>query len=355
LRAAFRLRRGDLHLDVEVDLPAAGLTAIFGPSGAGKTSCLRVLAGLDRAEGEVRLGNEVWQDDARGIFVPTHERPLGYVFQDARLFPHLSVRKNLDYGRARRAGPGGTTTFDEMVERMGLGSLLERRPAHLSGGEQRRVAIARALLAGPRLVLMDEPLASLDVAFRTDLLPYLERLRDGASVPIVYVTHSLDEVCRLADHLVLLESGRVKASAPTAAALARLDLPTAVFDDAGVVLMTRVVAHDDRDELTCVAFEGGSLWLARSNRPVGASVRVRVLARDVSLACEPPGSSSILNVLRVRVEETSDHGPDRVNVRLSTGDGGPSLLARVTRRSRDALGLVPGAAVYAMVKSVALT
>jgi molybdate transport system ATP-binding protein len=338
---------------VELDVPAGGVTAIFGPSGAGKTSCLRVLAGLDRAEGEVRLGDEVWQDDGRGIFVPAHERPLGYVFQDARLFPHLSVRQNLEYGLARRAA-AGATSFDAMVERMGLGALLERRPAHLSGGEQRRVAIARALLAGPRLVLMDEPMASLDVAFRAELMPYLERLRDEASVPIVYVTHSLDEVCRLADNLVLLEGGRVVASAPTASALTRLDLPTAVFDDAGVVLVTQVVSHDDRDQLTCVGFAGGFLWLARSTHAVGASVRVRVLARDVSLARERPGSSSILNVLPVRVEETRDHGPDRVNVRVSTGNGGPSLLARVTRRSRDTLGLVPGAAAYAMVKSVAL-
>jgi molybdate transport system ATP-binding protein len=338
---------------VELDLPARGLTAIFGPSGAGKTSCLRVLAGLDRAEGVVRLGGDVWQDDARGIFVPTHERALGYVFQDARLFPHLSVRGNLDYGRARRAAVAGVT-FDALVERLALGALLERRPAHLSGGEQRRVAIARALLAGPRLVLMDEPMASLDVALRAELLPYIERLRDEESVPIVYVTHSLDEVCRLADHLVLLEAGRVRASAPTAAALTRLDLPTAVFDDAGVVLSTRVAEHDDRDQLTRVSFEGGSLWLGRVSRPVGAPVRVRVLARDVSLAREPPGSSSILNVLDARVEETDDHGPDRVNVRLSVGVGGPSVLARVTRRSRDALGLRPGAAVYAMIKSVAL-
>jgi len=232
--------------------------------------------------------------------------------------------------------------------------LLERAPAHLSGGERQRVAIARSLLAGPRLLLMDEPLASQDLARKAEILPYLERLRDGLSIPIIYVSHALGEVSRLASHLVLLDGGRAVASGPTTETLARLDLPLAQSDESAVVIDARVAAYDEVDQLTRLDFGGASLWVGRVSQPNGATVRVRVLARDVSLAPERPGRSSILNVLPARVVDLRDDGPDRVNIRLSIGTLETPMLARITRRSRDALSLEPGLTVYALVKSVAL-
>ena len=341
-------------MQVVLDLPDRGITALFGASGSGKTTCLRVLAGLERARGTIRVGGVCWQDDDRGLFVPTHERAVGYVFQDPSLFPHLSVRGNLEYGRKRSKSDRALADPKAVVDLLGIDPLLERAPANLSGGESQRVAIARALLAGPRLLLMDEPLASQDLARKAEILPYIERLRDELSIPIIYVSHSLDEVARLASHVVLLDGGRTVASGPTNETLARLDLPMARLDDSGVVIDARVAEHDERDQLTRVDFGDGSLWVGRVNRPNGASVRVRVLARDVSLAREPPGRSSILNVLPARVVDMRDDGPDRVNLRLSLGPLNTPMLARVTRRSRDALGLASGLTVYALVKSVAL-
>jgi molybdate transport system ATP-binding protein len=352
--AKLLLSRGPFTLQVELDLPGSGITILFGPSGSGKTTCLRALAGLDRARGSVSVCGQTWQDDERGVFLPTHRRALGYVFQDPSLFAHLTVRGNLEYGRRRSGSPPAEESARSLIALLGIEDLLDRRPDHLSGGERQRVAIARALLAGPRLLLMDEPLASLDVARKTEVLPYLERLRDESSIPIVYVSHSLDEVARLANHLVLLEGGRLLASGPATETLARLDLPTALYTDAGVVVETRVAAHDDVDNLTRLDMGGESLWVTRLDRPMGATARVRILARDVSLAREAPGPSSILNVFAGHVQELKDSGPDRVNVRLSVGASGVFLLARITRRSRDALGLAEGLTVHALVKSVAL-
>jgi len=353
IRAAFDLTRGGFRLLVDLDCPADGVVAFFGPSGSGKTTCLRVLAGLERARGAVYVAGACWQDDARGVFVPTHRRRVGYVFQDVGLFPHLTVRGNLDYARARRPSPAGGDR-DAVVELLGIGPLLERSPDHLSGGERQRVAIARSLLAGPRLLLLDEPLSSLDAARKAEILPYLEALRDELAIPMVYVSHALEEVARLAGDLVVFDGGRVVAAGPTAQTLARLDLPMALSDDAGVVIEATIAAHDDADHLSRLQFEGGHLWVGRVSRSPGAPVRVRVLARDVSLSCDPPGRSSILNVLAGRVVELCDAGPDRINVRLAIEPGGQPLLARVTRRSRDALGLQAGLAVHALVKSVAL-
>ncbi len=341
-------------MQIALDLPDRGITALFGTSGSGKTTCLRVLAGLERAQGTVHVGGECWQDDDRRVFVPTHERAVGYVFQDPSLFPHLSVLGNLEYGRKRNKSERASADPRAVVDLLGIDALLERSPASLSGGESQRVAIARALLAGPRLLLMDEPLASQDLARKAEILPYLERLRDELSIPIIYVSHAIGEVARLANHVVLLEGGRTVASGPATETLARLDLPTARLDDSGVVIDARVAEHDETDQLTRVDFGDGSLWVGRVNRPNGASVRLRVLARDVSLAREPPGRSSILNVLSARVVDLRDDGPDRVNIRLSLGLLETPMLARVTRRSRDALGLTSGIAVYALVKSVAL-
>jgi molybdate transport system ATP-binding protein len=351
---AVDLSREGFRLQVDLDLPGHGITALFGPSGSGKTTCLRILAGLDRARGCVRVGPEWWQDDERGVFVPTHRRQVGYVFQDPSLFPHLSVRENLEYGRRRRSASRVLADVSSLVKLLGLGPLLSRRPAHLSGGECQRVVIARALLAGPRLLLMDEPLVSQDPARKAELLPYIERLRDTLSIPVIYVSHAVDEVARLADHLVILQRGQVVASGPATNLMARLDLPMANFDDGGVVIEARAVAFDEADQLSRVELGDASLWVGGAARLPGARVRVRVLARDVSVARERPGPSSILNVLPARVVELRDDGPDRVNVRLTVGSLETPLLARVTRRSRDALDLQPGLDVYALVKSVAL-
>ena len=355
--ASLRHARGDFRLEVELALPARGITAIFGPSGSGKTTLLRLLAGLERGQGSVRVLGEVWQDDARDVFVPVHRRSAGCVFQAHPLFPHLSVAGNVDYGR-KRGGRGGPVDRDLVVGLLGISPLLDRAVDGLSGGERQRVAMAQAILAAPRVLLLDEPLAALDAARKLEILPYLERLRDELAIPIVFVSHAMDEVARIADHLVLLEAGRVAGSGPIAEVLARLDLPTAAADDSGVVLEGRVVEQDVANRLTRVAFDGGAIWVGHVDRPPGSKVRARALARDVGLALVPPGATSLLNVLPARVVEIRDLGPDRVNVRLALdrgeGQGGAALLARITRRSLGALELRTGARVHAMIKAVAL-
>ena len=350
---ALRFARGRFRLEIDLDLPARGISAFYGPSGAGKTTCLRLLAGLERGQGLVQVLGERWQDDERGLFVPVHRRSVGCVFQDHTLFPHLSVLENLEYGRTRSRGPSRIDK-EFVVDVLGIGHLLERRPDRLSGGERQRVALAQALLRQPRVLLLDEPLAALDGARKAEILPYIERLRDELSIPIVYVSHAIEEVARLADHLVILDAGRIVASGPLQATLARLDLPTALTDDMGVVIDATVAAHDVPNELTQLSFDGGALWVRHLDRPLGTRVRARALARDVSLALELPGPSSILNVLSGRVAEVCDDGPDRVTVRLALGSGGVALLSRITRRSMVMLGVQPGLTLYAQIKSVAL-
>jgi molybdate transport system ATP-binding protein len=354
IEARFRVEYGSFSLDVALELAGRGVTAIFGPSGCGKTTLLRCVAGLTRARhGRLRVNGELWQDDAAGVWVPTHRRSLGMVFQEASLFAHLSVQKNLEFGMKRSAA-AAALDFDAVVGMLDLRPLLARRPAKLSGGERQRVAIGRALLVRPSLLLMDEPLASLDQRRKAEILPYIERLRDDIEVPILYVTHSLDEVIRIADHLVLLNAGRVLASGPLASTLTRLDLPTAEADDASAVLEAVIGAQDDVYQLTRIDFAGGCLWIGRVGRALGAPVRARVQARDVSIALTAPVGSSIINVLPAKLTQIADAGPERVHLQVQLGDGSSVLLARITRRSRDALGLAPGMLVYAQIKGVAL-
>jgi molybdate transport system ATP-binding protein len=352
IHARFKLVRDDFTLDVDTQLPMRGVTALFGPSGSGKTTLLRCIAGLERAAGALSLNGEVWQDDAQ--FLSTHQRALGYVFQEASLFPHLSVRANLEYGLKRIAPGERKLKLEQVVAWLGLSQLIERSdPAQLSGGERQRVAIGRALLTSPRLLLMDEPLSALDTRSKQDILPYLERLHRELDIPVLYVSHALDEVARLSDHLVLLEQGRVIASGALGETLARLDLPTAHYDDAGAVIEAVVAQHDEAYHLTRVDFSGGSLWVGLVDQPHGSPVRARVLARDVSVATQQPHGSSISNILAARVIEICDEGPDKVNVRLAVGDS-QVLLSRITRRSRDLLHLTDGMEVFAQVKSVVL-
>jgi molybdate transport system ATP-binding protein len=361
IQLAIRLARPGFTLDVNVSFPEAGVTALFGRSGAGKTTLLRILAGLEEAQGHVRLGDETYLDSAARVFVPAHRRGIGYVFQEPSLFPHLSVHANLDYAfKRRRRRPDGAhsapaaTGMDAVIATLGLRALLARAPGALSGGERQRVAIARALLASPRLLLMDEPLAGLDARSRSEIFPYLEQLRDGFHVPIVFVSHSLDELARLADHLVVMEQGRIRASGSMADVLSRLELSDMFSEDAGVIVDGVIGEHDSHDHLCRLDFASGSLWVPSEARAVGSGARARVLARDVSLALQAPGLSSILNTMPATVVELADAGPGRVTVRLSIGSAGTPLLARVTRRSCAVLDLRPGLSVFAQVKAVAL-
>ena len=352
INAQFSLKRDGFALDADFSAPASGVTALFGPSGSGKTTLLRCIAGLERASGTLNMNGEVWQD--KTTFLPVHQRPLGFVFQEASLFTHLSVRANLEYGYKRIAPAERKVPLEQVVEWLGLSHLIERGdPAKLSGGERQRVAIGRALLTSPRILLMDEPLSALDTRSKQEILPYLERLHLELDIPVLYVSHSMDEVVRLADHLVLIEQGRVIASGALRETLSRLDLPTAHFDDAGAVIEATVAQQDETYHLTRLDFEVGSLWVSRVEQPFGTRVRARVLARDVSIATQAPHGSSINNILNARIEEICDERPDKVIVRMKVGIDA-MLLSRITRRSRDLLALSVGMEVYAQVKSVAL-
>ncbi len=349
--AQLQWQRQAFTLDVDLDLPGRGVTALFGPSGCGKTSCLRAIAGLERAQGRVAVNGQLWQDDAAGHWLPTHRRTLGYVFQEASLFSHLTVQANIAYGAKRQDAQ--RVAIPQAVELLGIGPLMRRMPSSLSGGERQRVAIARALASSPQLLLMDEPLAALDAQRKAEVLPYLDRLQRALDLPILYVSHALDEVAQLADHLVLLQDGRVRAQGPTELLLSRLDLPLSHGDAAAAVVSGTVASHDAGDHLSTVLFPGGQLQLVTTRpRPVGTAVRLRVPASGVSLALAAPAESSILNSLPARVSGLREDGPGLVMVALQAGD--TPLLARITQRSARHLDLVPGSTVFAQVKGVAL-
>ena len=353
IRARFRVDRKDFALDVDLSLPGRGITALFGHSGSGKTTCLRALAGLERAPtGYCAIGNAVWQDESQGLFVPPHRRALGFVFQEASLFPHLSVRRNMEFGQKRTSTATNRFSLPEVAELLGIAALLDRAPGELSGGERQRVAIARALLAAPQILLMDEPLAALDLKRKLEILPYLERLHRELALPIIYVSHSPDEVARLADHLVLLDQGRAVACGPLNDVLARIDLPAAFADDAGVVIEAQVVEHE-ADELTRLEFPGGHIYVSRRHEAPGTLLRCRIHARDVSLALIPPQQTSILNCVAATVVDLAPTDtPGHVLVRLDVA--GDPLLARITRRSAERLAIRPGLALRAQIKAVAL-
>ncbi len=351
LELSLSLTRGSFSLQVDGRWPARGVTALFGRSGTGKTTLLRCIAGLERLPARVVFNDTVWQDATQ--FVPAHRRSIGYVFQEPSLFPHYDVRGNLEYGLRRRAPEARRVSLDEAVSLLGLETLLSHRPPQLSGGQRQRVAIARALLASPRLLLMDEPLSSLDEISKDEILPRLERLRDALDIPILYVSHALGEVMRLADELVLLEAGRVRAAGPLQSLLTRADLPLGGFDQAGSVLEGAVAEHDPQYHLSYVLVSGGRLALSLQALPPGHRVRVRIDARDVSLALQPSQQSSISNVLPGTVLDLrTEVDPAQMLVRVKVG--ADVLLARVTRRSAVQLGITEGMGVYVQIKSVAL-
>jgi len=351
-------RLGEFELAAQFTAPATGITALFGRSGAGKTTLVNAVAGLIRPDrGRIAIEGEVLFSAADGIDCRPQRRRLGYVFQDSRLFPHYSVRGNLGYGMPPGAPRDPALSFDTVVELLRLAPLLRRRPHHLSGGEKQRVAIGRALLADPRLLLMDEPLASLDLAHRAEILPFIEELRDRLRIPIVYVSHAMEEVVRLADTLVLMSEGRVAAVGTVEDLTSQLDLrPLTGRFDAGAVIRASVAGNDLVFGLTELAFPGGRLRVPHLGLPLGTPVRARIRARDVALALERPQGLSILNVFAGRVVEVAtDQGP-MVDVRLDIGksDRPVALWARVTRRSAYDLRLEVGKSIHALVKSVAL-
>lgn len=350
--AHFRGRLGAFSLDAAFAAPGVGVTGLFGPSGCGKTTVLRCLAGLSRfTDGRLSIDGAVWQDEA--VFLPSHRRAVGYVFQDARLFPHLSVLENLRYG-LKRSGPG-TIGLEPIIELLGLRALLARAPAALSGGERQRVAVGRALLSQPRLLLMDEPLSALDAGARQEIMPYLEGLPAALSVPILYVSHDLAELERLADHILLMQAGRVIAQGPLQALIADLSLPLARRPDASAVLSIAVTGYDAAYDLSTAEAGGCRLLVPGMLGPAGARRRLRVRAADVSLALEEPHGTSVLNVLPMRIAALERNDAHQILVLLEGRAGaGLQLLSRITRRSADTLALVPGMPVFAQVKGMAL-
>lgn len=338
---------------LRADFEATGLTVLFGRSGSGKTTIVNAVAGLLRPDrGRIAVGGHVLCDTAAGIWLPPYRRRVGYVFQEGRLFPHMTVKQNLTYGR--RFAPRGAAAgdFDAVIDMLGIGALLARRPGALSGGEKARVAIGRALLSGPELLLMDEPLAALDAARKEEILPYLERLRDETQVPILYVSHSVAEVARLATTVVLMQQGRVVQAGPAAEVLADPAAAQAIgLSEAGAVIEARLAAQEE-DGLTRLATSAGALLLPRIAAPEGTTFRVRIHANDVILSRTRPVGLSALNILPGRVEAIRlGDGPGAL---VQVRSGTDLILARLTRRSLDALGLAPGVACHAVLKTVAV-
>jgi len=350
IRARFKRRWGDFTLDVDFTAPAKGVTGVFGPSGSGKTSLLRCIAGLEHATGTFSVGEDVWQDQT--TFRPAHRRPVGYVFQEASLFAHLSVRGNLEYGLKRAQTKRPVVSFDQAVELLGLDRLLVRDPATLSGGERQRAAMARALLSGPELLLMDEPLASLDLASKQEIMPFLERLHRELDIPVFYVSHAPAEIARMADYLVMIEAGRITTAGAIEDVWARMDIPLMGEPGAESIITAQVVEHDDHYQLTSLEFSGGRLTVSRMKEMPGCEVRVIIPARDVSLALEKPASTSIQNILPAVVESVAGEGGAHSLVVLQIGTS--RIISRITRKSADGLGLKPGMNLYAQIKTVGI-
>ena len=355
-----QLQRKGFSLDINVQLPAQGVTVVFGASGSGKTTCLRILAGLEpAATGRIAVVGEVWQDSSQAIFVPTYQRAVGYVFQEASLLGHLSVEGNLKFGYQRTPPAQRRMGWDQSLELLGIAHLLARMPHSLSGGERQRVAIARALAASPQVLLMDEPLAALDSARKAEILPWLERLHTTLQLPVVYVTHSPDELARLADYVLLLDAGRAVAQGPVIDMLTRLDLPLA-HGEAAAALVEATVSGTEPDAYTyALEFAGGHLVLPQSRNPalpVGTQVRVRIQARDVSLSLQMPLQTSVLNILAATVEDVVDDGSGQVLVglRLGPNERSTRLLSRISLLSARRLAIAPGQAVFAQIKGVAM-
>jgi len=349
IQCQLNVARADFVLDVDLSLPSKGVTAVFGPSGSGKTTFLRALAGLEKNKGYIKVNEAIWQDEQH--FVPTHERSIGYVFQEASLFEHLNVKDNIEYG-FKRALATDKSVMQRAIRLLQIEHLLDRRASQLSGGERQRVAIARALSANPDMLLMDEPLASLGDKHKKEILPFLELLHCELEIPMIYVSHSIDEVAHLADHLILLDEGRVVGNGEISQMLTRLDLSLSHGERAASIIEAKVIEHDDNYNLTRIDFSGGQFFVPRKQLSIGCDVRLRIEARDVSLTLERQDGTSILNILSAIVDEIVNEGDAQVMVRLKVGDD--LLLSCITKKSTELLKLQSGEEVYAQIKSVAL-
>lgn len=353
-RVAVALRRdGGFLLDASFDLPTEGITAIFGPSGSGKTTLLRSVAGLEKAEGLVRIGGVVWQDSSSGIFLPVYERQLGYVFQEASLFPHLSAEKNLAFAIKRSKSSRSQERLENAIELLGIRHLLKRMPNELSGGERQRVAIARATATDPKIMLFDEPLAALDFARKAEILPWLQRLKSELKIPMLYVTHSAEEVIKLADHIAVFEEGKMKAFGSLQDVLGNIRIPVDLGGDYGVVIKGVISGKDTKWHLQTVRSKGLSLTIPESTHPVGAEVTVRLLAKEVALSLAPLTQSSYRNCLKGKIVDMAEM-PDKTNVLVKLECSGEVIVSMVTRKAASDLDLKIGKEMYGLVKAVLL-
>lgn len=353
ITARFKLDYGEFQLSVNLRLPNSGVTVLFGHSGSGKTTLLRCIAGLQQAQQSyLEINGSIWEDSDVGVFLPTYQRPLGYVFQEANLFLHLSVRENLNFGLKRIKASLNNPKFEQIINLLGIKHLLERMPERLSGGEKQRVAIARALVLNPEILLMDEPLASLDAKRKQEILPFLTRLNQELNIPVLYVTHSQQEVAQLADYLVVLESGKVQASGTLSETLSRLDLSLSQDREATTVWNATVVEHETEFHLTRVAIENGSLSLPAIDAKIGTSLRVQIYARDVSIVLETSRATSILNVLPATIIDIADGESGQSIVRLEVEN--QPLLAHITRKSAVVLNLKIGKEVFVQIKGMSI-
>ena len=350
-----RHRFADFSLDIAFAAEENGVTALFGPSGAGKTSTINAIAGLFAPDhGRIVIGGETLLDTEKGIDLPARARRVGYVFQEARLFPHLSMAANLDFGAKRSPEPLPPAERQRILDMLGIAHLAARRPRNLSGGERQRVSLGRALIANPRILLLDEPMAALDAARKAEIMPWLEKLRDEARIPILLVSHAIEEVTQLADNVVFLEEGKVLAAGPTEDVLSRSDLsPNGAFLEAGAVITGRVLSQDDAHFMTEIGFEGGRIWVPRLVAERGGRVRLRVRASDVMLALEEPRGVSANNVVAATISAIRET-EDTPYLDIDLDCGGTRLLSRITRMSGERLGLGTGMTVFAVIKSVSV-
>lgn len=354
ISARFDVSFSGFQLSASLDFPGQGVSVVFGPSGCGKTTLLRCLAGLERSpSGIMRIGEEIWQDESRGIFIPVHKRSIGVVFQESRLFPHLNVRDNLEYGFRRTPAQSRTVFLERVVDILGIGHLLERRTYHLSGGEKQRVAIGRALLTSPKLLLMDEPLSALDARRKREILPFFLRLKRELGIPIVYVSHALDEILQLVDTMAIMESGRILACGPVGEVFSHMDLRGHIEPSLmGAVLDTQVTGHEPEFCLTHLDFMGQPLCIPRQDAEPGQTLRLHILAQDVSIVIDPPDfRTSVLNILKAKVLAAGDMDSPGHSIDIKLDVGRP-ILATITKKSFIKLGLQAGQSVYAHVKAV---
>jgi len=351
IKARFRIARAGFTLDADIQIPAQGVTALFGPSGCGKTTLLRAIAGLEKdPRGELHVADETWQQDH--WWLQPHQRSIGYVFQESSLFGHLTVRQNVEYGYRRVDPSQRRVALDEAIALLDIDNLLARYPHSLSGGERQRVAIARALAVSPRLLLMDEPLAALDQQRKQEVLPFIQTLNRQLDIPVLYVSHSLDEVAQIAQHLVLMQNGSVLGTGDIQQMFTRLDLPLAQELDASAIINATVSGHEEAFHLTRLKFAAGEITVSGQNLAIGEVVRLRLVARDISLTLQRQQATSILNIFPATVDEIVELNPSQVTVRLLAG--GEPILSRITRKSAAELKLQTGMSVFAQVKSVAL-